>query len=66
MSPSELGRLKKNILGRRPSKDKGPEAGMSVACSKKEKRALWLGHREQVRAAQGEIRKMGKSRSSRP
>lgn len=62
----KLGRLKKNILGRRLNKHKGPGAGVSVACSEKERRAVWLGHREQARAAQGEKRKVGKSRSSRP
>lgn len=47
----KLGRLKKNILGRRLNKHKGPGAGVSVACSEKERRAVWLGHREQARAA---------------
>lgn len=51
-------RLRKYVPGRRPSKHKEAEAGMSgVACSKKGKRAVWLQHRKQDRAAQDEIRK---------
>lgn len=56
-----LGRLRKNIPGRRPSKCKSPEAGMSVAHSKKGRRAGWLECRGQERAAQDEIRKVGRS-----
>lgn len=54
----KLGRLKKNILGRRLNKHKGPEAGVSVACSEKERRAVWLGHREQAGAGVGDVWKV--------
>lgn len=50
-------RLRKNVPGRRPSKHKDAEAGMSVACSKKGKRAVWLQNRKQDTAAQDVIRK---------